>query len=272
MTQQQPDDNLREIVFSCLEDIPLTGTAMAKGSADFFKNLESSKSSKGIIRGVLLYTNEDGDLKNYIKNNSQEFHKLSGDWSKIFVLEKLSKEWRRNNLSFFEQLNFNFVGQIDKSEAYDIARKLKIDINLIPCLVLFGEEVNSQRLIFPIKTLSIKDLPKYFRELFSKIEKIISDVTEKKLCKSPFETISYNFDEIINYLDKYAQRESSQIQFSYQEQTIITEKLVMEDKSTSKTFNLQNAQIAGGLVDAETVNAHQIGGNIHNTDNQDRSN
>jgi len=30
------------------------------------------------------------------------------------------------------------------------------------------------------------------------------------------------------------------------------------------TFNLQNAQFGGGLVDAETVNAHQIGGNITN--------
>ncbi|MFL9455859.1 hypothetical protein AB0758_32870 [Tolypothrix bouteillei VB521301_2] len=38
----------------------------------------------------------------------------------------------------------------------------------------------------------------------------------------------------------------------------------MEDKSTSKISNLQNAQIAGGVVDAETVTAHQIGGQITN--------
>lgn len=29
-------------------------------------------------------------------------------------------------------------------------------------------------------------------------------------------------------------------------------------------YNLQNAQLAGGIVDAETVNAQQIGGDIHN--------
>jgi hypothetical protein len=34
-------------------------------------------------------------------------------------------------------------------------------------------------------------------------------------------------------------------------------------KKVSK-WNLQNPQIAGGLVDAETVHAHQIGGNITN--------
>jgi uncharacterized protein YjbI with pentapeptide repeats len=35
-------------------------------------------------------------------------------------------------------------------------------------------------------------------------------------------------------------------------------------KGKHSSFNLQGAQFAGGLVDAETVNAHQIGGNITN--------
>ncbi|GAX45345.1 hypothetical protein NIES4075_63660 [Tolypothrix sp. NIES-4075] len=42
-------------------------------------------------------------------------------------------------------------------------------------------------------------------------------------------------------------------------------------KKVSK-FDLQNAQFAGGLVDAETVNAHQIGGNINNYTPQYRQN
>jgi CHAT domain-containing protein len=37
-------------------------------------------------------------------------------------------------------------------------------------------------------------------------------------------------------------------------------------KGKHSSFNLQNAQFAGGLVDAQTVNAHQIGGNITNYD------
>ena len=35
-------------------------------------------------------------------------------------------------------------------------------------------------------------------------------------------------------------------------------------KRKHSNFNLQGAQFAGGLVNAETVNAHQIGGNITN--------
>ncbi|RCJ26186.1 hypothetical protein A6770_26610 [Nostoc minutum NIES-26] len=35
-------------------------------------------------------------------------------------------------------------------------------------------------------------------------------------------------------------------------------------KNKTSKFDLRNAQFAGGLVDAETVNAYQIGGNITN--------
>ena len=36
------------------------------------------------------------------------------------------------------------------------------------------------------------------------------------------------------------------------------------NRTKSSNYNLQNTQFAGGLVDAQTVNAHQIGGNITN--------
>jgi len=38
------------------------------------------------------------------------------------------------------------------------------------------------------------------------------------------------------------------------------------------TFNMQNAQFGGGLVDADTVNAHQIGGNITNYTTEQKQN
>ncbi len=40
----------------------------------------------------------------------------------------------------------------------------------------------------------------------------------------------------------------------------------------SSSFNLQGAQFAGGLVNADTVNAHQIGGNITNYTHEQRQN
>ncbi|MBW4505046.1 MAG: pentapeptide repeat-containing protein [Scytonematopsis contorta HA4267-MV1] len=56
-------------------------------------------------------------------------------------------------------------------------------------------------------------------------------------------------------------------------QNIIDVKATSESKSMSESkreanFNLQGAQFGGGLVNAETVNAHQIGGNITNNPHQ----
>lgn len=55
---------------------------------------------------------------------------------------------------------------------------------------------------------------------------------------------------------------------------IINEKEIMMSQESKKlsTFNLQNAQIAGGIVDAETVHAQQIGGNINNYAPEQRQN
>ncbi len=47
-----------------------------------------------------------------------------------------------------------------------------------------------------------------------------------------------------------------------QQQTV--QKAMVENPGKVSHYNLQNSQFAGGLVDAQTVNAHQIGGNITN--------
>ncbi|BDA71544.1 hypothetical protein CAL7716_057100 [Calothrix sp. PCC 7716] len=211
-------------------------------SEDFFIKLKRTSNQK-IIQGILLYTNEDKILKEYIQEHFQEFHKLSGHWCQIFVLEKPSHQWIAKNLSSGEELEFKSINkvEIDKSEAYDIARELMIDFNKMPCLVLFGEDYYLQKLIIPIEEVSAK----YFRNIFTKIEKIIYNVcTEmnKLASMSPFEAISYHFDDIINYLDKHAKKIDLQNQYLYQEITIYSQQLLIDDNSinTSETFNNNN--------------------------------
>jgi hypothetical protein len=204
---QQPPDNSQKIL-----NVSGTGCAgnmiYTPSEKDFFNQLKENP--KGKIQGILLYTKEDEDLKNYIEEYSQEFHNMTGDWSEIYILEKPSKEWREKNLSFFERMKFMFIPKIDKSEPYRIAKRLKIDIYHIPCLVLFGKDVNSQRLIFPIKAVSRKDLPGYFRELFSNIEKILFDEFKDK-GRLPFDAFSYYFEDIKNYLNELSSKKVSQI-------------------------------------------------------------
>ncbi len=43
--------------------------------------------------------------------------------------------------------------------------------------------------------------------------------------------------------------------------------IVEQQRPFQQTINLQNAQFAGGFINAETVQSHQIGGNIYKKDN-----
>jgi hypothetical protein len=259
-----------------------TSSGVTYNEKHFSKVMNSPNHKK--IRGVLLYTDEDNDLKEYIQTYYQNFHKLSGDWCKIYILEKPCKKWRAENLLSDESSQLDFldeIDEIDKSEAYKIAQSLKIPKNHMPCLVLFGENFNLQRLIFPIESENSKNITKYFRELFTRIESILDDVQQQKPSTSFYEIISNHFDDILIHLKKYAQPIQSQIQFLYQGQTIIAQNFVAEkfgnenyytegdtimpQGSKKQTNNdLRNAQFAGGLVNADTVTAHQIGGDITN--------
>ena len=241
---------------------------------DFFYQMESVK--KETVRGILLYTDADEILTKYIQEHFQEFHKLSGDWCQIFILEKPNGIWSAKDLSLIKKIQLKFTNKIDKAEAYDIARQLKIDINQIPCLVFFGKQVN-QRLIIPIdKDEYINNLSKYFRELFATVEKILNQ-TEISSGLSTFEIITYHFDEIKNYLDKNAQKIGYQNNYSYQNQTIITQNfqnegdIIMTEISKQINNDLKGAQFAGGLVNADAVNAEQIGGNINNNEVQKKN-
>ncbi|MDJ0519950.1 MAG: hypothetical protein QNJ74_28045 [Trichodesmium sp. MO_231.B1] len=53
------------------------------------------------LKEIFLYTDVDKEIVNYTRDNFQEFDKLTGDWSKIYILEKpepnldsLKKYWQ----------------------------------------------------------------------------------------------------------------------------------------------------------------------------------
>ncbi|MEJ6486930.1 hypothetical protein N0Y54_37695 [Nostoc punctiforme UO1] len=76
-------------------------------------------------------------------------------------------------------------------------------------------------------------------------------------------------DLIFLLAQRDGQIQSLEVAFRTVNQGLIT---VAETSKKVSNFNLQNAQFAGGLVDADTVNAHQIGGNITNYTTEQRQN
>ncbi|MEM6400032.1 MAG: pentapeptide repeat-containing protein [Cyanobacteria bacterium P01_D01_bin.116] len=202
------------------------GSFSVRNKKEFFENLLSWKnketftksikeslslSEKSFIPGILLYTDEDEQLSLYIRKNFDAFDKLTGDWCTIYLLENPSPQWRKANQNWKRiiksglDLSWFRSKPYDKSEVYDIARELNINLSNIPCLVLISPENLSEKLVFEIKEVS----PKYFRNLFSSLEKLIT-TSKSKIGSQVFKNIKINFYKIVVFLDKNAKKSEEQ--------------------------------------------------------------
>ncbi|MEH1981606.1 MAG: pentapeptide repeat-containing protein [Nostoc sp.] len=253
-------------------DTPLGATVSFKTAKEFLDIFSFSENktelnklnkrlftfNENLIPGIILYTEEDNKLSHYIKDNFESLDKLTGDWCTIFLLERPPLGWEKSHLywkeifedELYEKFKFfNFLKnrKYQKSEVYDLARKLKIDINNLPCLVLLNpknmlhksdnEYASIEKIVFRIKEVS----PEYFRDLFFNLE------AQAINSQSAFENIKLNFPKITKILKKYSELEQ-------------------EARNKTSNYYIANSQFAGGIVDANNVDADQIGGNIQNND------
>ncbi|MEA5536843.1 hypothetical protein [Crocosphaera sp. XPORK-15E] len=194
---------------------------LAKESFITHKNINNS--SKNIIYGIFLYTDEDIDMIKYLRTNLESLDILSGDWSKIYILEMPEKDsivwvnyWIKNfTYDFFKQwfplLESTKTKPFDRNQSYNIARDLEIPFDQLPCLVLLPPltEISSQeKLIVPIKEIS----KEYFRSLFSTLENIVKH--SENINK--YEAVKIKFNTIIQYLEKNSQQVVQQTTTEYQ--------------------------------------------------------
>jgi uncharacterized protein YjbI with pentapeptide repeats len=233
--------NFNEVDFSG-EDID--GAAVSKGAAfsvidkkDFFEHLFSWKtdvsfnesirkslslSKKGFIPGILLYTDEDDNLSLYIRQHYDAFDKLTGDWCTIYLLENPSPKWKKANKTWRKRaesgLNISWFRSkpYDKSEAYDIARQLNVEVSSLPCLVLISPTNLSEKLVLQIREVS----PDYFRKLFSTLEKLVissisKSLKEKDAGSQVFNYLKLNFHEIVDFLEKNASKQDGNSNTKY---------------------------------------------------------
>lgn len=243
------------------DSIPITASAPVRDAKEFLDVLSLWK-DKPVTPGIILYTDEDTKLSIYIKENFESLDKLTGDWCTIFLIERPPLGWEKSRLYWkeifenelyerFQFLNLLRNKPYKKSEAYDIARKLKIDVKNLPCLVLLNphnllnrdgssdEYALVDKLVFRIKEVSAE----YFRNLFFALEEKANN------SQFPFRDIKIDFPDIMKMLEKSSQQEQ-------------------KDSSKVSNYYISDSQFAGGIINAETVNSHQIGGDIYNTDNQ----
>ncbi|MCT7984903.1 ParB/RepB/Spo0J family partition protein [Laspinema sp. A4] len=183
----------------------------------FFNN-----SSSQIIKGILLYTNEDVELVNYINKHINELDILTGKWSEIYILENIAHDlqllnqyWRfilhSNLYKKFPLFRWFTNKPFNKAECYEIGRALNVYADQFPCLVLLPPLTKisgDDKLIIPIQEVSTQ----YFRKLFSLLEDIVKTSQEA----NKYESIKIKFENIVQYLEENSQRVITQTTRDYQ--------------------------------------------------------
>jgi len=178
----------------------------------------SAMAASSKLYGVFLYTDIDTEIRDFVKNNSEELDKLTGDWCEVFVLETTTK------------LILPYP-KPDKNEAYTIAEYLNILPNQFPCLVLLSPSTDistTERLIIPITEVS----GKFFREVFSVLLTIIQSTNEG----NNFDAVakSFDFESIKHFLEKHSEKINEKTITQY----TIKQVSIMINKSESTSIDM----------------------------------
>jgi len=139
-----------------------------------------------MISGVLLYTDWDISLAEFIRNNMDEINALVGQQCSIYVIEEPTERWiNKNKASLKKELseNFDFLwGRMDwasskpydKTEAIEIARHFSIEPGELPSLILFNSGNSNDYLLIRLNSVLPditddveQDYKRFFRKLFS---------------------------------------------------------------------------------------------------------
>jgi hypothetical protein len=147
-------------------------------TSEYIKNLQSPstyKASFASTASLLLYTDEDTDLAQYIRYNFLALNEMTGRNLNIYTIEQPNKVkgistheyWKatlnQTTYSLLHLIGLTKYKPYDKTEAYKIASSLGIYPDALPCVVLLGGNANDEKIV-----VSISEDPKtFFRGLSS---------------------------------------------------------------------------------------------------------
>lgn len=132
------------------------------------------------IVGILMYTQEDTELEQYVRKYLQPLSNMSDPHFLIYITEKVAKYTgkKTDKPRFWEKflsvrsIENTLSYPFDKSRTYDFARKMGIYADQIPCLVLLkSRDIHAEKLVFPICQAS----PTFFRTLFTAFNQVIDE-------------------------------------------------------------------------------------------------
>ncbi|PFI96858.1 hypothetical protein COI88_27910 [Bacillus cereus] len=191
-------------LYSSFESIKNVSISGLFKETDKLKKILKGRNSKR-LSSILLYTSEDTELCNYIRNHYPNLNKNSGEILDILVFDELpkniiskSQNWRNGVLERINKILKKFILKsldndlktFHQSEIYDHLHLFGIYRDQLPCLLILNDPENLKDNI-PL-TIRPED-GKYsttFRNIFGKIERSFNDKDDKFLAlKESFEEV-----------------------------------------------------------------------------------
>lgn len=141
------------------------------------------------VESVLLYTDEDTDIAEYIRFNFAALDEVTSYHLNVYVIEQptqvkgiLARDYWKAQLeekkySFLQFMGWTHYKPYDKTNAYQIAQMLNIYPDALPCVVLFGNIKSDEKIVISI----LDDEHKFFRKLSSIVLKTMEEMEKKKI-------------------------------------------------------------------------------------------
>lgn len=154
--------------------------------------------------GIILYTDEDKNLANFVRLHFRELHEMSGENCLFFVIEKPDDKWipdvkeKLGSLAgkyldaLWDRLGTETFQPFDKTKSYEIARQFNVKPSQLPCVIFFTDLKTRESLPIPIN--NFVKFPKaendeytlFFRTIFSCVQNVPAKEEDalKKLAKN----------------------------------------------------------------------------------------
>ena len=189
-----------------------------------------------IVESILLYTDEDTDLAQYLRYNYLALNEMTGHHLHIYTIEQVTQVkgvstheyWKatlnQTTHSFLHMMGWTRYKPYNKAEAYRIANMLGIYPDALPCVTIFGKHMNRNEKI--VITIS-GEIKIFFRRLSSIILRTMAKYRD--LHVEPFA----NFDEFketflsnwSTWTEEAGKKENWNTTFNFEGNTVFINKL-----------------------------------------------
>jgi hypothetical protein len=178
----------------------------------------------------LLYTDEDAEIATYVRKHFASLSEASGPNLHFYVIEQPGSDWREASrywkgildeqlLREWVTLGWLRTKPYRPEESYEVARRLGVYPDQMPCLVLFDRKPEPTRLVFPLLDGSASS----FRALFSCLQRLIVPGESSEIS---FDGIRRDYPEIVASLEAEADKATAndRIVYVFKGQTVFINK------------------------------------------------